>query len=788
MMGKGFEEVSKFGSMKEESINGFYLDQPNELSIIGDRSPNKAVSKKFFTEEALQEELLSEFCEDCGNRQYFLCREAVSQICRTTCNCLKRILGQTGGITGSLQDISRGDEFHQLESIVSGYSGAAALRQAQHITGAHDAQLNNSGNMGIPCVAQSPAVEKGVQTGSPVVARIRGRSVKYVYGVVESLDPLCLKTSFGEDLNANSLAWVALAKDDGWLEPHGLDWQEPGVTVIFKLLKKDEWVSAKVARGQVRGREGVVDLLLEGVEGLEKVRVQEEVALLFTPHIDCQQDFNIKPMRGGTFVEHLANAFICESDTVAQRIRWAVRSRSDGQYPMRGVWVHPRVKQQALQEFVTRCHATSEKSEVVLSPEIVMVLGAPASGKSSISRLPHESVPEDLRETVATLKYRQEVNNDNLTNCMPGFVEEYREAFEYTARLQERGGDGSLQNETASELPQYKDAAWALEWLVYLLYHHGPVRDSFCWDVITATVVDAAELPVFYTSVMSGKQIGRTMQILELAHSAASPVPHTPLRFVGFWPYASSETRYRRQNKRHGEEVSGKQLLGGNADSNLVDMNYHQQQSEANITKLMACLNRGVMPTDDDGVEECTAATNIASDHFLMIDNDGGCQRILLDFSNRNGNRGTESYDNEVMEAARAIVSITKEIPVLHELCRALMRIATFFVGDDSVLQAAQSEADDSQLESATQLLPFITEVYEVLFERRHRDAPTTHSGDHHYLKQQSEESLDAVSDLVIDALLSHLGSLRKFCCAAIMREIRDSNDQLKRGRSLFLS
>merc|ERR1712232_475536 len=58
--------------------------------------------------------------------------------------------------------------------------------------------------------------------------------------------------------------------------------------------------------------------------------------------------------------------------------------------------------------------------------------GPPAAGKSSISRLPPDEVPETIRGTAASLRYREEVNNDNLTDCMPGFPIEFKKAFQHS--------------------------------------------------------------------------------------------------------------------------------------------------------------------------------------------------------------------------------------------------------------------------------------------------------------------------------------------------------------------
>merc|ERR1712087_468900 len=95
---------------------------------------------------------------------------------------------------------------------------------------------------------------------------------------------------------------------------------------------------------------------------------------------------------------------------------------------------------------------------------------------------------------------------------------------------------------------------------------------------------------------------------------------HQPLRTVGFWPFASQEARDARQKKRHADEKKQHKLLGGNADSNLVNLHYHAQQAETNILKMLKCLRSGIQPSDDDSKQE---VTNASMEHFLMIDNGG---------------------------------------------------------------------------------------------------------------------------------------------------------------------
>merc|ERR1712176_1088909 len=101
------------------------------------------------------------------------------------------------------------------------------------------------------------------------------------------------------------------------------------------------------------------------------------------------------------------------------------------------------------------------------------------------------------------------------------------------ASMAQGGEDASLRD--IRKLQGNKSKGWAMQWLVYALFHHGPVRDSLAWDIIKITIIDAAELSVYYSSVMAGNAISRTMHIVDVARSATYPVPHQPLRTVGFW-------------------------------------------------------------------------------------------------------------------------------------------------------------------------------------------------------------------------------------------------------------
>merc|ERR1712217_232561 len=163
--------------------------------------------------------------------------------------------------------------------------------------------------------------------------------------------------------------------------------------------------------------------------------------------------------------------------------------------------------------------------------------------------------------------------------------------------------------------------SWALQWLTYLVYHHGPVRDALALDIIKVTIIDVDELPVYYSSCMAGKAMGRAMMILDLSHSETRPVQHKRIPFRGFWPYTSQESRFDRQAGRADDEKKEGKLKGGNLTSNLVDIHYHAQQAEVNITKMLGALHKGKKPTDDVDDDEDDAGVSL--DHFLVIDNEG---------------------------------------------------------------------------------------------------------------------------------------------------------------------
>ncbi|CAJ1363650.1 unnamed protein product [Effrenium voratum] len=438
----------------------------------------------------------------------------------------------------------------------------------------------------------SDLLESGLRPGSACVARLarpaesaesaESDGWEYIYGTVTSLQPPCIHGCDGADYTADALRWVAAARDDGWLEPYGKEWREPGRAIFLRLLR-DEWVTAFVG---LTGPDMPFSYLpLEGVDGLPGVDVLKEVGMLFTPHEECREEFqHLEPGRGGFLADHLSKAFVLGSKS-QQRLRWVKKCRSEPQYPMRCVFVHPRVKCRGLAEFVRRCHVKRAECPQEIAAEAVVLLGPPAAGKSSIQRLDAQQLPQELRHTVESLKYREEVNNDNLTDCMPGFEKEFRVALQMPKESQAGGAHWRkmlkvVKRDTRSlawaaqalkdKSEEYKSAiAWAIQWLTYAMFHHGPVRDSLAWDIIKVSIVDAAELPVFYSSVMAGAAIDRTMEVLELAHSGAA------------------------DKKGH----------------------FHAQQAEENITKMLKSLKLGQKPTD---CGDTNISTEVKVDHFVV--------------------------------------------------------------------------------------------------------------------------------------------------------------------------
>ncbi|CAK0850878.1 unnamed protein product [Prorocentrum cordatum] len=668
-----------------------------------------------------------------------------------------------------------------------------------------------------------------------------------------------------------------LSTDDGWLLPHDLGWQEPGRYVLLQLLNR-EWISAKVSplHAVQPIKTGRLMLKLEGLPSLEEVCVEEDVALLLVPHDDCQEEFgHAPPNRGGWLSEHISMAFQLEEPADGetqeqaehrQRLRWVQSSRTDGQYPIRSVWVHPQMKGGALNEFARRARQKMAESPVAMRREAVMLFGPPAAGKSSIGRLRADQLAHGLVRTAQSLKYREEVNNDNLTDCMPGFPEEYKHVLSIKDGRKERSpkqlwkkamvgikagqvGIRDSGTDFASKwlwlqmMRQENLSAelWALQWLTYLVYHHGPVRDSLALDIIKVTVVDAHELPVFYSSCMAGKAMGRAMMILDLAHSDTKPIRHKRLPFRGFWPYTSQEARFERQEGRASLERKEGKLLGGNLTSNLVDIHYHAQQAESNIIKLLGCLQRGVRATDSSSSsgEEARAdcaqeespkrhrwslqsavpsprkgggrpseeapggrsssgqqRTHVKVDHFLVIDNEGEEPEVLLDYASEEGAVDDEKIRRElqgvVEEAVTSSQLFDKEWDAFDPYVFRVVHffLKTCFPQDHPLRQQGKRLKEKvkqslSWPKSPTQVLPMVIELDEAVFFRKYGARSTatntkSYRDDGHIADTISADALAKLSEKDVDNLKKLLSMMRKYTCLAMMQEIKDSGDWVK--------
>lgn len=671
-----------------------------------------------------------------------------------------------------------------------------------------------------------PPMEKGLLVGASVIGKLKNSWIggsPYLYGTVDRLDPLQISDADGKSYLGNMLQWVVAAQDDGWLAPFGLEWQQPGRYVLLQLLQGD-WISARVAKDhKVQDvQAGPLHLRLDGIESLPSVCIQTEVAYLFTPHEKCQEEFgHAYSYRGGRLAEHIERAFenakpspdeTLEDALRRQRRRWVEESRVDGQYPVRSTWVHPTIKQGALNEFARRAQKKKQESPVPIHPEIVMLLGPPAAGKSSISRLSPDQLSgsmKPLRRTAASLKYREEVNNDNLTDCMPGFPDEYKYALSVDdaksrspkalwkkARAAAKVKLGCVAHRLEWIRDMHRDAmsaeAWACQWLTYLVYHHGPVRDSLALDIIKVTIIDAHELPVYYSSCMAGKAMARTMLILDLCHSESRPVPHKPLAFRGFWPFTSQESRYDRQAGRAEDEKKEKKLKGGNLTSNLVDIHYHAQQAELNITKMLGCLSQGVKPTDEEGNND--EETDVLVDHFLVIDNEGSEPQVLLDFADAEGQVTTdirESLLGSVIEVETLLKLLDKE--ALSGFDVHIFRVFKFFLGrcapKDHPLRNRAKEMKHrigaESIKDPVDVLPIVTEIDEHIFFRKYGSQSTaTHTNAYREMshlqagdRTSFRETLASIPDDDIDALKKAMSVMRKYTCLAIMQYLKKEGD-----------
>merc|ERR1712232_1513043 len=172
----------------------------------------------------------------------------------------------------------------------------------------------------------------------------------------------------------------------------------------------------------------------------------------------------------------------------------------------------------------------------------------------------------------------------------------------------------------------------------------------------------------------------------------------------------------------HADEKSQRKLLGGNADSNLVNLHYHAQQAEANILKMLKCLNSGIQPSDDDSEQ---AATNASMEHFLMIDNGGGTPKVLFDWATyrrTSDKRSKEDYER----AAKGSLEIINKLPEWYSLGNAVYRIAQVFLPDDDplLLAAGKKATHFEEKAQPSDLLPLLTVADEAVFRRLEQSAP----------------------------------------------------------------
>lgn len=573
----------------------------------------------------------------------------------------------------------------------------------------------------MPASAQSAhgavQVEAGIKPGDQTVVRMRGLGpVSYRYAKLESWDKATgqvnLRRSDGHRLNEHDVQWVVSARDAGWLEGSKRDWLCPGTPIILRLLENEEWVSTRVAASGGCDTVDGVYLPLEGVDGLEGVLLEQDVGLLFTPCLSCLAEFaGIRPFRGGSLIDHLKDALIGYGGRVETSLRWVMGARGEDQYPLRCVWLHQSTKEQALRTFAERCESGTDQLRAAngnqAEPELVMLLGPPAAGKSSISRLSRDSVPERLMATAATLPFREEVNNDSLTECLPGFPNEFRRSLEQLSPEAAKAFQVSTlrgERELLNKDEDNSDMSWTLPWLIYWMFHNGPARDSIAWDVIKATVADVDDLSVYYSSVMAAEcSTERIEYLMRLAQDTEAPVPHRRMRTVIFWPWASQEQRDLRQRRRSQLELEQGRLLGGNLDSNLVNLHYHAEQAEHNILNLLTPRANGV---------------KVHVDALLLVDNDATAPQVLLSWTDETECRpvtAEESFNfpESVRRAAQDLRVASELVPTGSSLHVAIGKVSRFFLHD----QKHSDDVDDIGV-TAFEVLDLLMEADEAIFSR----------------------------------------------------------------------
>jgi len=301
-------------------------------------------------------------------------------------------------------------------------------------------------------------------------------------------------------------------------------------------------------------------------------------------------------------------------------------------------------------------------------------------------------------------------------------------------------------------------------------------------DIIKVTIVDADELPVYYSSCMAGKAMGRTMFILELSCSDTKPVPHRKRAVRGFWPYTSQEARFERQAGRAEEEKKEGKLKGGNLTSNMVDMHYHAQQAEVNIAKMLRALHQGVKPCDEEnaGSED----TSVSVDHFLVVDNEGKEPKVLLDFANQEGQ--VDHIQTQLRSTVVEVLGRTKLLtktwdafdPHLFRLCYFFLRKC--FNKDDPLRKQAKDlkrQKAIKGLKGPEEVLPLVVELDEQSFFCKYGKQSAATDTDEYRGSQDIEEAARAAlamySDEDMDHLKKNLSILRKHTCLTIMQFLK---------------
>eukprot|EP00928_Gymnodinium_smaydae_P030546 TRINITY_DN22685_c0_g7_i1.p1 TRINITY_DN22685_c0_g7~~TRINITY_DN22685_c0_g7_i1.p1 ORF type:complete len:301 (-),score=86.35 TRINITY_DN22685_c0_g7_i1:244-1146(-) len=285
-----------------------------------------------------------------------------------------------------------------------------------------------------------------------------------------------------------------------------------------------------------------------------------------------------------------------------------------------------------------------------------------------------------------------------------------------------------------------------------------------------------SRLGVYYSSVMAGKAIGRTITILDLAKSPTRPVPHEPRRICGFWPYTSQEGRHSRQYGRAEAEKATGKLQGGNVDSNLVNLHFHAQQAESNIVHMLGKLNQGIKPSDDPNAPEVPASGNV--DHFLVIDNDDAEPRLLFDWARA---RECEAAAPETEFACERILDVLSKEDRwgnLGGLCHVFHKVASFFLPEEHAIRQRLLEVDSltdeekDEMRSAKAVHTHLVEADEECFQRLWPSASGLETHRLH-LPTDVNEKLAKLDDSDAQELKEYLSDLRKFIVVRSLKTIR---------------